>query len=784
MLKSFTLDEPYRAIEADPFGPVGFGKRTVVYGHNGSGKSTLAEVLLRIGEGNLERQVKLQKKTRGERPQTVPPQTALEDVVLSVFNAEYIEQNLKEFLDGHSAAAIVTLGGGAIAAKEAAERLQKDIKKAKGVLATKQQLLAQEQKSTKSLVRTVQNSIETALKAHDGTYNKHKYNEPAVRRELQKAPTRFPTDAARDEYLRELTSPAPQPVKEQEAMNFPWISLSREVDGVLKTPVQSVLLEALKGDVLLQQWIKEGLTLHVENEECSFCSNSISPARWTELQLHFDDSRQRVQDAVTQLRDKIRTQQQDLNRWSDSLPEPDDMHPTLREEFANIADLQREASGSAREFLCELDALLESKYDEPERLDLGTDRLQAPTFDACGSDEITSAHNQLCATSDVRRSDLATKVFTGIVGSSGMTYRSAETKEAELSDECSSLLTELQDLDRQLRVQRAAQFSNQEMADQINSDLASVYGRNHLRVEVTDGGKSYKCFQGDRPARHLSEGERNSLALIYFLRHLEDEKTQIDPAKRVVVVDDPSSSLDRESVYATHSWLLKQLRSYGQYVILTHDFELLRLFLGSLSNQISKSRGIIKDGNKNVATPAQKEASLEESHFPRVAFLEVAARESADGTRSSRLELIPEHVVNYISEYHYLFDRVLRGVEQEGEQETLFLLPNAARRLLESFCRFKIPGEKNLQQAMERLVGKEPTAEFRDVYDFCNKHSHGEGRELDLNLDHRTVHKQISRAMEFMKHIDLGHYEAMFEATGRKLPKVPKAKPVSHSASS
>ena len=96
------------------------------------------------------------------------------------------------------------------------------------------------------------------------------------------------------------------------------------------------------------------------------------------------------------------------------------------------------------------------------------------------------------------------------------------------------------------------------MADQINADLASVYGRKHLRIEVAEQGKAYRCWRDTEPASNLSEGEKNTLALIYFLRHLQDESFEIDPKKRIVVVDDPSSSLDRESVYATHSWLLKQ----------------------------------------------------------------------------------------------------------------------------------------------------------------------------------------------------------------------------------
>ena len=40
----------------------------------------------------------------------------------------------------------------------------------------------------------------------------------------------------------------------------------------------------------------------------------------------------------------------------------------------------------------------------------------------------------------------------------------------------------------------------------------------HLSVAVTEDGKSYACRRSDVPATHLSDGERTTLSLLYFLR--------------------------------------------------------------------------------------------------------------------------------------------------------------------------------------------------------------------------------------------------------------------------
>lgn len=56
---------------------------------------------------------------------------------------------------------------------------------------------------------------------------------------------------------------------------------------------------------------------------------------------------------------------------------------------------------------------------------------------------------------------------------------------------------------------------------------------------------------------------------------------------------------------------------------------------------------------------------------------------------------------------------------------------------------------------------KEP---YRDVYDFCNRYSHGEGAEVVDVLDARAVHQQIRRCMEFLKYVDDEHFLRMCKA--------------------
>ncbi|OBA40764.1 hypothetical protein A5766_01870 [Gordonia sp. 852002-51296_SCH5728562-b] len=54
---------------------------------------------------------------------------------------------------------------------------------------------------------------------------------------------------------------------------------------------------------------------------------------------------------------------------------------------------------------------------------------------------------------------------------------------------------------------------------------------------------------------------------------------------------------------------------------------------------------------------------------------------------------------------------------------------------------------------------------YRDVYDFCNRWSHGEGSEAVDVLDARAVYNSVRRCMEFLRAADSGHFTRLCKAT-------------------
>lgn len=765
MLSRLGLQDPFRSLVPQTFTQEAvFGKRTVVYGHNGSGKSSLAELLYQLSEGRCSNVVSWTDAS-GSRTQ-VARNAIPQQAVLSVFTKSWVQANLAGFLDGDSAASIVTLGSAAVDAKARQTDLEDNLQKLREDEPAARKRHATAQKATKALVSSVQDSIEGALREVDNReYTKNRYNDPKVRQLLAVADQTYADAATHAQNLDEVARGALPAINLSPPTLTDWPTLIEEVGQLLERGVGSQLIEELLGKGELQAWLEDGLKLHEDVLSCLFCEGVLPKARIDALRRHFDESRKQLQADVDLLTSRITRVRSSLDDWVEKIPGAPAVYGDLHEELAAARIKEEACTNSARQFLSDIESLLAQKREAPERTSF-PDLPESPDAVGHAITEITARHDKIASEAEERQATTARAILAYLVGSQSKAYQDLHKTEASEREEHRRLVSEIDRDEQLLKEAKAEQYSSNEMARQITRDLASIYGKAHLTIEVSDDGQSYLCRREGQPAEHLSEGERNTLALIYFLRLLEDESTQILPANRVVVVDDPSSSFDREAVFATHSRLLDALPLYGQSIILTHDFEMLRLLLASQSNQLNNHRGVLRGLSSTDAS--RKAAAQKEKCFPRISFLEMRSTRDGSGQRSSVLAPISKVLLDHNSEYHFLFDRVLAGLEDPNDHATLFLLPNAARRLLETFASFHAPDRPNFLDQITKLAIEDRNAEFRDVYDFCNRFSHGEGRETQVVLDVHTTQQQLRRCIEFLRAVNADHYADMCRATGRK----------------
>jgi wobble nucleotide-excising tRNase len=140
--------------------------------------------------------------------------------------------------------------------------------------------------------------------------------------------------------------------------------------------------------------------------------------------------------------------------------------------------------------------------------------------------------------------------------------------------------------------------------------------------------------------------------------------------------------------------------------------------------------------------------------------------------RTSTLAVLDPLLHKHESEYHYLFSKVVEASKIEGEAnlEQMYGMPNIARRLVEGFLAFRVPGGGELRQTVRSLKGD--VATHARIVRFLNAHSHkdriddGEG---DASLLSETP--AIMRAvLGYIELNDKEHYEKMLELIPAVVP--------------
>lgn len=119
-----------------------------------------------------------------------------------------------------------------------------------------------------------------------------------------------------------------------------------------------------------------------------------------------------------------------------------------------------------------------------------------------------------------------------------------------------------------------------ETADTINSLLVR-FGFTNFKLSVADDQRSYRIIRenGDLVENTLSEGESNFLTFLYFYNLMSgSQSTSGVSEKRVVVIDDPITSMDADVLFVVSSLvrrLAQQARSKegstDQLIVLTHN---------------------------------------------------------------------------------------------------------------------------------------------------------------------------------------------------------------------
>ena len=578
------------------------------------------------------------------------------------------------------------------------------------------------------------------------------------RRNYTRQAERMMSDEGAEEHLLDETTrtglesqyrATAHPSLEEISFTIPnFQSLAEKISDLAWKTVLSQVIPSLRDDPETSAWVHTGLNIHKSksSSNCLFCDQSLHPERLTSLERHFSD-------AYEEFISSLDAATLEIKEISDSLvslnvPDSTQFYQHLFDDYRTVKANIDQYFSTAQANLQHLDTEIKNKRQHPfESIVVSKDKIAFA--DSSALDQLNSLirnHNDTIKNHASTSSLAGQRLERGLVADGLEAYermrtfvKTYEGIVASLNRRAEAIKSEISDL-------QVAMTEHHRPAEELNYDLRNYLGHNELQLEVQDNG--YVLTRNSTPASEPSEGEITAIALLYFLKSLKDHRFDFD--KGVVVLDDPISSLDENSLYLAFGFIQERTRSTGQLFVFTHNFGFFRQmknWFHHLPNQGS---------------------SVLDRRTGRFFMLNCSV--DGDGRYSSIQKLDPL-LEMYESDYHYLFARIHAGATvSNSDLEGNYSLPNMARRLLEAFLAFRQPnvvGE--LRRKLQDVDFNE--AKKAQILRFVHTNSHNDAipePEHDLSLLSETQ-PVLKSLLELIEEEDPEHYSRMLELVARKV---------------
>lgn len=744
-----------------------FARFNLIYGLNGSGKTTLTSIFSDLEHRRPTSAPSLHfefgdKTVDGKLPQTgsIPP--------VRVFNRSFIEHAIFEDPAQQELAPVFYLGEDSIEKQKEISDLRSKVETVVEDLKSLESQKSAKQKGFDKFCSEGAANIKNALTRPGGRFNN--YNRPAFESRVEELLTAGGSrleNPDREKLLGVAHAQLMKPIANVTLPKIKFMELAERVELLLGKSVTASVIQELRDNPKLGQWVQSGLSLHKNRSEtdcCLFCKQSLPERRLDDLEAHFNDELNRFQAELDSQIQNIESSVKAISGFE--LPATALLYQHLQADFEKYCGQWKSSKQSVINFLKSLESALKKKRENPfEQMEL-RDFLFAFSTAAKDSNwllktlsialdtsqniaaqlglevidrinRLIDEHNRHSSSFEQQVQDAMNRVADDMVIESLDEYQQYKT---DLSQLASSIVEKGRERDKkrsQITKLEEEMRHHLKAAEELNEEVAAYLGRRELTFETSDSG--YRLFRHGNPAYHLSEGERTAIAFMYFLKTLEDES--LDLTQAIIVIDDPISSLDANSLYSAFSFMKTKTAEAAQLFILTHNFQLFRLVRNWFDH--------MNRGKKKNALNAH---------------MYLLEPKWAEGNRSSSLVPLDPLLANYESEYHYLFKQIWSAAQsaEAAPLDQYYVLPNVGRRLLETFLSFKFPGGKPALGLLMSKVEFDPAKKTR-LMRFLHVHSHHD-RVADPEHDLSTLSEApqvFSDLLELMHALDEEHYKGL-----------------------
>ncbi|MEQ1500531.1 MAG: AAA family ATPase [Parcubacteria group bacterium] len=705
-----------------------FDKYNLFYGWNGSGKTTLSKLFACLEVGNTPEFSDLEYDIEHENG-NCKENTQLNKKV-RVFNQDYIQKNVQ--LVSGKANPIFILGE---ENKEIADQIKVDENTLSNL---------ETQKSSKEVEKIKKDNdkgnkfteVAKIIGANLVGSSTRNYRKPDAEKDFATLMEKKILSA--DEVTKQQAV-----IKQEQKDKVPEIefvvdlglsALYEEVSNICKETVEINVISHLTENQNISEWVEKGLTLHTtESKQCEFCGSSLPSGRIEALLGHFNEADKKLKEKIEM---KVTNLQQSIQKVRNTqLPNKAQFYTDLQTQFTSRAITYNQEKENYCSELSSMVEILNTKKQKTTEIVSFSRSLNNNFQTSLNSvNETIGQHNQKSDNFQTEKDKAVellknhhlSEIFDEVKNlDKEIEECGKEILKFENGDGTDALLG-ITKLKKQTTENKGKISSEHKACSTLNEQLQTFLGRAEIMFEVSPEG-GYVVKRNKVIAKNLSEGEKTAIAFVYFVVHLKDQN--FDIANGIIVVDDPISSLDSNSLFQAFAFLKNAVKDAKQVFILTHNFSFLKLILNWLNRTSGRKYYMIKN------------------------------QYSAINGRTAFISELDKELREHESEYHYLF-KVLYTFETDGSIASVYHIPNVARKVLDTFLMFRVPNGENSYKKMEKLVFDENKKTA--IYKFTNDQSHITGDGFDPSLV-PEAQKNIQYLLEMMKAVFPEHYQILEE---------------------
>ena len=703
-----------------------FKKVNFFYGANGSGKTTISNF---IYEPNNTRFPDCQLNWQN-------------DIELKslVYNKEFRDRN---FGNG-TIAGVFTLGQATKEEAELIEEKRKELKDLKEKGIQQKEVLDKQTKKRDDLEDDFREEVWTII------YKKYEVNfKEAFKGVMQKKPfltkllDEFENNTSDLKTIEELKERAetilgetPSKIPEIPSIEFSKLS-EIENDNIWSKKIigkSDVEIAQLIQRLNINDWVNEGKKHLQEDETCPFCQQeTITQSFRNQLEGYFDETFISDTKKAKELNDDyIRIFENIINELQ-QIESTEKINKKTKIDLDKFSSLLKTLNS---QFVANKE-LLNSKLKEPSRsLELTSTKEQLDDIAKLISTAniAIKKHNDIVDNYATERNKLVNEIWKFIIEDNRTRIEFFVKHKNGLQkgiDNITKKVTKLRDdykkLDKEIKELTKNVTSIQPSVDEINQTLKSFGFQNFEIVPSQIGTNQYQIQRADGELTEstLSEGEITFITFLYFLQLVKGSTNETEITdERILVIDDPISSLDSNVLFVVSS-LLKEITkgirnnqgNIKQLILLTHNVY--------FHKEVSFINGRTKECNETNFWILRK--------IDNVSYLQ------------------DFKLVNPIQNSYELLWRELKNKDHNSG----ITIQNTMRRIIENY--FKILGKYGDDDLIDKFDNPQEKEICRSLICWINEGSHTIPDDLFVELQDNTIENYFKVFKSVFK--ETGHLE-------------------------